>query len=110
MEKFGKSQAMKRSEDVRFLTGHGRYVDDIAPEGALHAYMFRSPVAHAVIGTLDVSAAREAEGVALVLTVDDLLAAGMDVRMAATVVPNRDGTQGADPERPQHGRRAGGLR
>ncbi|NIY96385.1 xanthine dehydrogenase family protein molybdopterin-binding subunit [Salipiger sp. HF18] len=100
MEKFGKSQAMKRSEDVRFLTGHGRYVDDIAPEGALHAYMFRSPVAHAVIGTLDVSAAREAEGVALVLTVDDLLAAGMDVRMAATVVPNRDGTQGADPERP----------
>ncbi len=42
MEKFGKSQSVKRVEDMRFLTGHGRYVDDIAPESALHAYVFRS--------------------------------------------------------------------
>ncbi|MCR8550678.1 xanthine dehydrogenase family protein molybdopterin-binding subunit [Salipiger sp. P9] len=100
MQKFGKSQSMKRSEDVRFLTGHGRYIDDIAPEGALHAYVLRSPVAHAEITTLDVSAAREAEGVHLVLTVDDLLAAGMDVNMPGAVVTNRDGSKGAEPERP----------
>ena len=100
MEKFGKSQSFKRSEDVRFLTGHGRYVDDIAPDGALHAILLRSPVAHATITTLDVSEAREAPGVHLVLTVDDLLAAGMDVRMDGAVLTNRDGSKAADPERP----------
>ena len=42
MEKFGKSQPVKRVEDVRFLTGEGRYVDDIAPTDALHAYFFLS--------------------------------------------------------------------
>jgi len=35
MEKFGKSQPVKRVEDMRFLTGQGRYVDDTVPEGAL---------------------------------------------------------------------------
>ncbi len=43
MQKFGKSQPVKRVEDVRFLTGAGRYVDDIAPEGALHGFFLRSP-------------------------------------------------------------------
>jgi len=38
MEKFGKSQSVTRVEDVRFLTGAGRYVDDIAPKGALHGF------------------------------------------------------------------------
>ena len=72
MEKFGKSQPVKRVEDVRFLTGEGRYVDDIAPTDALHAYFFRSPVAHGVITTLGVTDAAEAEGVHAVLTIEDL--------------------------------------
>ena len=100
MDKFGKSQPVKRTEDVRFLTGEGRYVDDVAPVGALKAYVFRSSVAHAEITTLDVSAAREAEGVHMVITADDLLAAGIDTGMAHTKVANRDGTKGADPKRP----------
>ncbi|MBU2962963.1 xanthine dehydrogenase family protein molybdopterin-binding subunit [Citreicella sp. C3M06] len=100
MEKFGKSQSMKRSEDIRFLTGHGRYIDDIAPEGALHAVLLRAPVAHATITALDVSAARDSDGVALVLTVDDLLAADMQINMPGAVVDNRDGSKGAQPERP----------
>ena len=100
MEKFGKSQPVKRVEDVRFLTGEGRYVDDIAPTDALHAYFFRSPVAHGVITTLDVTDAAEAEGVHAVLTIEDLEAAGMDISMAATVLQNRDGTEGAKPLRP----------
>ena len=49
MEKFGKSQPIKRKEDVRFLTGAGRYIDDISPADALHTFVFRSPVAHANI-------------------------------------------------------------
>ena len=100
MEKFGKSQPVKRVEDVRFLTGEGRYIDDIAPENALHAYYLRSPVAHAEITTLDVSDAREAEGVRAVLTAADLEEAGLDISMAATIMPNRTGGMGADPLRP----------
>ena len=100
MDKFGKSQPVKRTEDVRFLTGQGRYVDDIAPKNALYGFVFRSPVAHAQITTLDVSEARVAQGVHLVLTVDELLEQGVDIALPATLMKNRDGTSGAGPLRP----------
>ncbi|WP_299654553.1 xanthine dehydrogenase family protein molybdopterin-binding subunit [uncultured Tateyamaria sp.] len=100
MDKFGKSQPVKRREDVRFLTGEGRYVDDVAPANALQTFVFRSPVAHGVITELDVSDARAAEGVHAVYTLADLESAGMNVRMPAALIKNRDGTDGADPERP----------
>ncbi|KMK67968.1 xanthine dehydrogenase family protein molybdopterin-binding subunit [Puniceibacterium sp. IMCC21224] len=100
MDKFGKSQPVKRVEDMRFLTGAGRYVEDITPKGALRSYVFRSPVAHAEITELDVSAARTAPGVHVVLTAEDLVAGGVTLGMKATLVKNRDGTMGAAPERP----------
>jgi carbon-monoxide dehydrogenase large subunit len=100
MEKFGKSQPVTRVEDVRFLTGAGRYVDDIAPKDALHAYVFRSPVAHGVIVQLDVSAAAEASGVHLVFTCADLEAAGVDIAIGGATLKNRDGTDAAAPLRP----------
>ena len=100
MEKFGKAQSVTRREDTRFLTGQGRYVDDIVPEGALRAFVFRSPVAHARITGLDVSAARDAEGVHLVVTAQDMTEAGVDIAMSATLTPNRDGTMGAETRRP----------
>ena len=90
MDKFGKAQSIRRVEDSRFLTGQGRYVDDIAPEGALYAYFLRSPVAHAVITELDISDASAAEGVHCVLTQADLEAAGMDASLPGTQVKNRD--------------------
>ena len=73
MDKFGKSQPVKRTEDMRFLMGEGRYVDDIAPEGALHAYFLRSSVGHGVISELDVSDAAQSEGVHLILTCGQVL-------------------------------------
>lgn len=100
MEKFGKSQPVKRVEDVRLLTGHGRYVDDIAPADALHAFVFRAPMAHGTITALELDEARAAEGVQLVVTVEDMEAAGIDIAMNATVVKNRDGSEGAKPLRP----------
>lgn len=100
MEKFGKSQSTLRVEDTRFLTGQGRYVDDIAPLDALYGYVLRSPVAHAEISELNTDDAREAEGVHAVFTVDDLEAMGMNIGLRATKVDNRDGTKGADPLRP----------
>lgn len=100
MEKFGKSQPITRVEDVRFLTGEGRYVDDISPEGALHAFAFRSPVAHGVITELDVFEAAEADGVHMVITCADLEAAGVKVEIPGATVKNRDGSMGAAPVRP----------
>jgi carbon-monoxide dehydrogenase large subunit len=100
MEKFGKSQPVSRVEDQRFLTGAGRYVDDIAPAGALFGFVFRSPFAHGAITELDTGEAREAEGVHLVLTAADVAAEGVDLRIDATRVRNRDGSKGADDRRP----------
>ena len=52
--------APKRREDVRFLTGRGRYLDDIAFDGLAHAVVLRSPHAHAAIAGIDAAAARRA--------------------------------------------------
>ncbi|NRB35642.1 MAG: xanthine dehydrogenase family protein molybdopterin-binding subunit [Rhodobacteraceae bacterium] len=100
MDKFGKSQPVKRVEDVRFLTGTGRYMDDTAPDGALFAVVFRSPVAHATITTLDLDEARAMPGVSAVYACADLEAAGLTIGMGGSVVDNRDGTKGASPLRP----------
>ena len=100
MSGFGTSQAMRRVEDLRLLTGGGQYVDDIAPRDALFGFVFRSSVAHGEITTLDVSAARAASGVVMVLTADDLAAAGRDTAMSASIIKNRDGVKGAAPKRP----------
>ena len=64
--------SIKRSEDPRILTGAGRYVDDIKLPGMLHAAFVRSPLAHARVLSVDVSAARALPGVVAVLTGADL--------------------------------------
>ncbi len=64
-----------RTEDPRLLTAGGTYVDDLRiPElaTAARATFVRSPIAHAMITGIDVSAAREAQGVVAVLTVADM--------------------------------------
>ena len=98
--KFGTAQPVKRLEDSRFLTGHGRYLDDTVPSGALFGFVFRSSVAHAQITELDVSEAEGADGVHLVLTAESFEAAGGANKMGASIISNRDGTQGAAPVRP----------
>ena len=70
--KFGMGAAVLRKEDAAFITGNGRYTDDIQPEGTLHGYVFRSPMAKARIKGIDAEAARAAPGVRLVLTGEDL--------------------------------------
>ena len=77
--------SIKRSEDPRILTGTGRYVDDIKLPGMLHAAFVRSPMAHARVLSVDVSAARALPGVVAVLTGADLEAMtvpGPDALMA----------------------------
>lgn len=67
------------------VTGEGRFPPDYPTVGVLHAAVLRSDTAHAAISSLDVSAARSASGVAVVLTREDL---GLDgiVRHSGDVV------------------------
>ena len=65
-------QAVKRKEDPRLLTGHGRYIDDVVLPRMLHAAFVRSDLPSARIDSIDVSAALELEGVVAVLTGGDL--------------------------------------
>jgi len=66
--------SIKRREDARFLTGKGRYVDDITLPGMLHAAILRSPYAHARIIRIDTSDAERLPGVAAVLTGEEVAA------------------------------------
>ena len=70
--KFGFGQPVRRVEDQRLTTGTGRYTDDIAAEGALHAFVLRSAMAHARFTLSGLDDARDMEGVALILTADDI--------------------------------------
>ena len=74
MGKFGIGQAVRRVEDQRFLTGSGRYVDDISLPRQAYGALVLSPHAHARIERVDVSRAQAAPGVLCVLTGADALA------------------------------------
>ena len=63
---------IKRTEDLRLLTGRGVYTDDRHPAGMLHAAFRRSDQSHARIRAIDCSAARAAPGVIAVFTAEDL--------------------------------------
>jgi aerobic carbon-monoxide dehydrogenase large subunit len=69
MNAFG--QPLLRKEDPRLLTGRGRYTADALPAGCAHAFMLRSPHAHAAITAIDTSAAAALPGVLAVLTIAD---------------------------------------
>jgi carbon-monoxide dehydrogenase large subunit len=74
-----------RKEDVRFLTGHGKYIDDIQITNCWHAAFIRSPHAHAKITGIDASAALELDGVIGVYTGHDLAKLTTSLRMAPPI-------------------------
>ncbi|MGD9792583.1 MAG: xanthine dehydrogenase family protein molybdopterin-binding subunit [Acidimicrobiia bacterium] len=65
-------QSVKRVEDRRLLTGHGRYVDDVTMRGLVHAAFVRSEVAKGMITRIDLDAARALPGVRAIYTAADL--------------------------------------
>ncbi|HXO02416.1 MAG TPA: xanthine dehydrogenase family protein molybdopterin-binding subunit, partial [Stellaceae bacterium] len=71
----GMGQSVRRREDERFLTGRGRFGDDLNLPGQAVAWVLRSPHAHAEIAAIDTSAAM-IPGVLAVLTAADYLADG----------------------------------
>src|SRR6202008_3776764 len=97
MGSFGIGAAVRRKEDLRFLTGKGTYTDDINRPGQLHAYVLRSPHAHAEIASIDTAKAASAPGVAAILTSSALQVAG--VPCGCPVTP-KDGSPMVEPPRP----------
>ena len=77
MTSTGIGKPVRRVEDARFLTGSGRFVDDISLPGMVYAHVVRSPHAHARIGRIDTAAAAASAGVVLVLTGDDAMREGL---------------------------------
>jgi carbon-monoxide dehydrogenase large subunit len=73
----GVGQSVRRREDARFLTGRGRFGDDLNLPGQTVAWVLRSPHAHAEIAAIDVRRAAAAPCVLAVLTAADYLADGM---------------------------------
>ena len=74
MNKFGIGQPVPRVEDPRFITGRGRYVDDIDLPQQCYGVVVMSPHAHARIKKVDTAKAKAAEGVLAVLTGADVTA------------------------------------
>jgi carbon-monoxide dehydrogenase large subunit len=63
---------IERIEDLRFLRGRGRYVDDLSLPGSLHAVILRSAVAHGRIRGIDRTSALARPGVRAVITAADI--------------------------------------
>ena len=64
--------ALKRKEDPRLITGQGTYVEDVSLTGMLHIVLVRSPLAHALIKSIDSSEASKSPGVVAIFTGEDL--------------------------------------
>ena len=92
--RFEIGQPVRRVEDVRFITGSGRYVDDLAPARQLYGHIVLSPYAHARIKRIDASAARKAPGVVLALTGADLVAQGIGNMLPAFMPEDMGGPKG----------------
>ena len=65
-------QSVKRVEDKRFITGHGKYTDDIILDRQTYAYFVRSPYAHAKILSIDIEKAKTKAGVLAIYTGADV--------------------------------------
>jgi carbon-monoxide dehydrogenase large subunit len=91
---------VRRREDFRFLTGQGTYTDDIGRPRQLHAYILRSPHAHARITAIDTAAASGAPGVAAVYTGKDMAADGVGGLPCGWQVHSKDGSPMAEPAHP----------
>src|SRR5215813_7462198 len=85
---FGIGQAVRRKEDVRFVTGAGRFTDDVNLPGQAYAYLLRSPHAHARIRGIATEEAKAAPGILAVYTHADLAADKLGAVQCAVPLKN----------------------
>ena len=88
----GIGASVVRKEDRRFITGRGRYVDDIKVLGMTYAHFIRSPHAHAKVVSIDASAAKAMPGVVDVLTGQQLVDDKIGNLICGWSVSSKDGT------------------
>jgi aerobic carbon-monoxide dehydrogenase large subunit len=98
MSSTGIGAAVKRREDFKFLKGAGRYTDDMNLPNQTYCAFLRSPLAHARIRGIDVSAARTAPGVVAVLTSADL--DGIGGLPCGWLVTGKDNKPMVEPKHP----------
>jgi carbon-monoxide dehydrogenase large subunit len=98
--KFGVGQPIRRLEDLRLLTGRGRYQDDQTFDRQSWCVFVRSPHAHARIVSVETSAAAAAPGVIAVYTGADFAADGVAMPKANMPRKKRDGSPMFAPQRP----------
>ncbi|MDA0785288.1 MAG: xanthine dehydrogenase family protein molybdopterin-binding subunit [Proteobacteria bacterium] len=96
----GIGASVKRVEDQRFLTGNGNYTDDINRPGQSHAWILRSPHAHATITSVDISKAEKADGVIAIFTGADMAADGVGGLPCGWHIHNKDGSPMLEPGHP----------
>ncbi|MEJ2035419.1 MAG: molybdopterin-dependent oxidoreductase, partial [Maritimibacter sp.] len=94
----GIGAANKRREDVRFLTGKGRYTDDININGQAYVHFLRSNVAHGRITGIDLDAAEAMPGVIKVFTGADF--EGVGGLPCGWQIHSRDGEPMQEPPHP----------
>ncbi len=90
MEGIGAS--VVRKEDKRFITGKGRYVDDIKLVGMTHAHFIRSPHAHAKVKSIDPSEALKMPGVIAVLNGKELVDDKVGNLICGWAITSKDGS------------------
>src|SRR3981189_743668 len=81
-----------RKEERRFISGKGRYVDDIKLMGLTHAHFIRSPHAHAKVKSIDSSAAMKMPGVVGVLTGQQIVDDKVGNLIGGWAVTSKDGS------------------
>jgi aerobic carbon-monoxide dehydrogenase large subunit len=81
-----------RKEDKRFLTGKGRYTDDMSVPGMKYAYFVRSPHAHAKIKGLNTAAALDMPGVIAVLNGQQMQDDGIGNLICGWMIHSKDGS------------------
>ncbi len=100
MGQFGIGQAVRRKEDIRLITGTGRYVDDETMPRQAYAAFLRSPHAHARIASIALAEARRLPGVLAIYTHEDVKAAALGTIKCIAPLKNRDGSNYFNPGRP----------
>ena len=88
----GIGASVVRKEDKRFITGKGRYVDDIKLLGMTHAHFIRSPHAHAKVKKINSSAALKMPGVVAVLTGQEIVDDKVGNLICGWAITSKDGS------------------
>ena len=88
----GIGAAVRRKEDLRFITGKGQYTDDISRPGEARAMFVRSPHAHAKIRSVDTKAAAAMPGVLAVLTGEQLATDKIGNLICGWMIHSKDGS------------------